>query len=181
MTECGICCTTQLAMEILDVLAATLKRLLRSLMPQSKVVKTDHYRQKLTSCLNSVKVNPKVTRVVTSSRGLDPRVVTSGLDPAVDIDPRVVTLPPLLPSCCMTAGVADSDDDDCVFMKDDVDSGYHTASSTLQGAGASTQGAIRPSPGYFTLTREELRHKIVSFNDNNHGLIMNLVSSYFLH
>ena len=60
-----------------------------------------------------------------------------------------------------------------ITLQDDADSGYHTASSTLQSRG---RHVARRPPGEWTLTREDLRCNIECFNNNNHGLIMSLVS-----
>ena len=58
-------------------------------------------------------------------------------------------------------------------LQDDTDSGYHTGDSTLKGKAEKAN----KTPGEETLSREELRRKIDAFNDNQHGLLMSLVSS----
>jgi len=60
----------------------------------------------------------------------------------------------------------------CVFVcQSEPDSGYHTGSGVVLNASAS-----KYTPSERTLTRDDLRRRIASFNSNNHGLIMEPVS-----
>ena len=64
-------------------------------------------------------------------------------------------------------------------MQDDADSGYHTGGSTLRAVAAAARSVVTPplATAPVAETRDELREKIQAFNNNNHGLVMTLVSA----